>query len=453
MFAQKHKHFVALPIFLIAMLCIATSDRLVATVLQETPRAAAVSLRASTQPVAWNGKSGIAVALDTQSSISIDEAKNSITLTDGSVIVSASGFGIIHARSSTVHILHGSVLVLQDATSTTVVALRAPLVIETNESQTLLPRGYQMHIIGQSHEVSQVPADWLQQKIRSIPPSIDSTLSSSAKAFFDVLAVSKCTVYPTSAISPSDASAILASVLAGDNGSADCSETVTRLLPLDTVPTRVQLLLALAAERRPVDDLLAEIEIPVSLDKEFALAVLQEETATIRPLPLSVLNFFTHSVERFASGSPDDAFASLVQPAEKMAQIFDEAGYPESAKQWQEASDTLYAFIAPLLPAAKKKQVVAPVPVVDERVYDPQQVVALANQYLRSSALLFTTETTITYDAKARVRIAHAYVATAHGDSEISCTFDTATQLVSDIVLGAIPLPNSVPLAKLAQSF
>ncbi len=441
----------ALPVFLIAMLCIAGSDHLFATILQEPVRIAPVVLRTAGQPVVWQGNAGIAVALEERSSATVDASAARVTVSAGSAIVATSGFVDIVADSSVVRVLHGSVLVLRDATSVTAVALTSPLLVESAGSSTLLPRGYQMRMEGGKMSTSEVPLHWLQEKMRLIPVVTDAGLSQSATEAVQLLGISRCTSLPAP-LAAIDASAVMAEFLTTADATVDCSDALLRLMPSDATPSRILLLFALLSQRRNAANLLAELDVPVTMDSSFVLAVVQEQTALSRPLPLSVLDTLTHSAERAATMDPQMAGEMLLDKIDGMALALDTAGYPESARQWQRVSSRLHDFIAPLLPPAAKHQESDVLPVAAARTYEPAKIVSLARQYLQSSALLFTEKTTIVYETKARVRFEHAYIATAHGDSDISGTFDTETQQVSSIVLGAIPLPNQVSLSALAQS-
>lgn len=300
----RHRHFVAVPLATLSLLMIAGFHH----VSFARPSASVLATDQTVQSIA-EGRSfslpdGVsAVLLDPDSAVTILHAQeDALRLEHGSGLLESSSFLSIDAGYPVrVSLLSGSAYFVRDAASVSVTTLRGTLIATVSGQQWVVPVGYQLRVDTLGHiERLPVPDDWvLVQRARE-------TIAMSS---------SSGTVLPFG---------------------YDSLRTIARLRDAAGLDASEQEQLAadLRAFLRPSERVFALPAIALSV---------------LRPLPESCIRLWIDDVRSTAARDPLFTASLLHSFIPVLAPYFEDAGYPEQAELWREATENISIVLSPLL--------------------------------------------------------------------------------------------------------
>ncbi len=406
--------------------------------------------------------SGITVLLSPASKVLVTP-KDSIEFIQGTALIKASGFASIdmgngfHADA-----LMGSLLVMRDNVSTTVVALTFPVIATVVNKETIVSPGYQLRVDSDGTvQTSGTPDAWLAEQIANSRMLPDTPLPSSHSGFEDGDAARK-TMLAEYLQDPDEV--LSASSVAAAFALADA-------LGESSLASLAALRLAVFSDRLDPEssDLVSKrIAADSSLSQDRVLAIPVLALHTLRPLPQGLLDLWVQDVSRAAAADAQSTASTLHALISVLPLKYDDAGYPKQAELWRAAIGEVGEMMSPLLSGTDQETflsdiavalhgssptsvVLVQAPEVMHEVrhtYPVSELIALARGLLLDAEALFTTITTFEADDSLADCVKVSGILLKEKDNDVPYEFSLCPlqRMVRNIKRNGVALPNAVPI-------
>ncbi len=441
--SRSHKHFVAVPLLVASLACVAAMSSIIEAGARTLGAAPQKTIIAGDEAMDVLLPADAAGVLEPGGSMMIDPMGDRVWLLHGSLTAVADDFLRLQTGKITVDALRSGVFVISDTQSVTVAAIDAPVLVRTARREYVLPPGYQWQMrAGQDQPLrSMIPGIWLEPKLREILDIAHRRAAQSQPATEDLR---------TRAVDP----------------------VFSRLLALRSATDRI---LAPYAE----DDALRQALFADDASGEWTMAFLASVRALHKPAAELYLPAWEEAAQRLITADPDAAAQQLAPLIGDLPQILDDAGYPKHASLWRQMIQRLAAFTQPQLNTASREAFAAAISqalrtnVQSSIMHDAagaataavasqsmlpdirvnESIAALKQRLLALGAML-TSESSFQPIAgqSAAIRVKTVYFATSRGDVPFTFTVNAADDTVSEISRNGVPLPNTMLLEKFVES-
>ncbi len=479
MHTNRHRHFVALPLFLLCFAAVAGVNALLP--------ASAIGLQPFLPFIAQHDetiRSTIAsLTLTAESSVRTDVMIADVQLLHGEATVETQGAARITAGDVRVVAFAGKIFVLRENDQVTVVALKNPAIVRIADGQmVLLPEHYQ-YIVQAKDDAIQgklvaVPAQWFTLQNRS--QKNEQRVSNG-----DALPTYSSTLSVDDLMSQSDSAKTSGHSQMTQYSRTDSAFLIAGILKKQFAPEQERsLLAALAQQFDPqaailVDFVLSRLRdvhltqlslvLPLTLDdRQVALAIGAHAGGTDHPLSVSFVSTWETAARHMAAMQPLESVSELLPSVAGLPARFDDAGYPQYALSWRQAIDSFMAFVEPLLSSSQRVELTPVLRSVGVNgtengavrqseghassfsMTDAQRqaIIDRVRTALLDAGAMETVYTTYDVIDAEMVRVSQISFSSKTGDSVFAFTMNASSNALSAIVRDGVVLPNTLDLQR-----
>ncbi len=476
MHKQKHRHLVALPIAVLAILAVGVCSNLLPVQAETDGARMTVHLRASERDEVFSIGSAVAGLLRTSSELLADDAGTRLSLRRGQVLLQTAEPLTLEAGDSLrVAIAYGAFVAVRDADSVTIAALDTPLLIEYAGTKSVLEPGRQVRVVpGLPEQRTAIGGDWYtaQWSDLALLPSVRITPIENQE-FRTAIATrpSECvTIADAGHIARGDLRSGLAILLTERRIDTDVYHCIRSLArSLDGSDTMIPLaLLLLATEGGKTDPSAATLITEDFTHDPFLKAVFPVTLPVLavtrqRPVQAPLIHAFGSTVIQTGLASPANAI-SLIANASHLPRTLASAGLPIQSDAWKSSLIRAIVVLKTTVPEADRSELdaafadilrkpviaaAAPAPVQETPTthWTDDELTAITHDILVTHGALLATTTTLTPDAeKQTVLVEGVFIAEDSGNVPYVFTYDPGKERVTNIIRDGRRLPNTVPV-------
>lgn len=484
----RHRHFVAMPLMALLLLGVGGLGAISNAAIPETSFRHDEEILSGDEEKQFSlPESSLSVLLQPQSRVLSSNRKQALRIETGTALIKATGLtsvGFGFGAEATLCI--GSMLVVSDASSSTVIALTAPLVVVASGHEWILPPRYQLRIEATgSVQRSRTPLAWFSEQLSKshslpvtpLPPPSDAE-QLLLRSILSADVPSDTVSMELQSLPDADRLVMLARLLDGSdadiplqtvNAVFTVSDTLKDLLIQHVIALRLATL-AGSMDNETGERITFRIATQSLPPSELVFAVPAIALSILRPLPEGLLDLWAQfAIESAASNT--SLTASILHPLLPLLPAsYESAGYPKQAILWREAVRRLETVLMPLLSGAERNLFISDIdaalhdlpirsPSLEHRVSSsasapPQehslQSIAETREFLLQHNVLFTPQTAIVPDERFPdcMRVDGVFLAGEHVDESYAFSLCLGSQRVRRISRDGIPLPNDVPFEK-----
>lgn len=477
MHKQKHRHLVAAPIAILAILTVAGLSNLVPARAEVDSGRMTVRLSSPNADQTFAIGGGVAGILRQGSALLADDFGSRLALKEGQMLLRASEFVSLDLGDSiTASAVRGSFVAVREGGAVTVAALDTPLVIANGTSNIVLAPGSQSTFKpGQPGTVTTIGSEWYTTQLSDLAmlsaPVLPAIGHQGLAAAIDQHDLKDCvSIVSEGHLSHSDLRSALSTLLQSghiDVTTYDCIRSFSD--SLDPPGTLRELsLLTLAAEGARTDttasaaiagDFTSDPMLRSALPDVLPLLAI----VTLKPLQPSLLDIFPTAVIETGLSDPARAVAILQRTA-MLPKALVSAGLPLQSEAWksviaraitvlkttvpEEQRSALDASLTQVLGVQTvKEQPVASAKPVPTTHWSADELTAITRDVLMTHGALVATTTALTPDTEAQtVRVEGVFIAEGGWNVPYGFSYDPGSETVKEITRDGRKLPNAVPL-------
>lgn len=473
---QKHRHLVALPIAVLAILTVGVCSHLLPVQAEADGTRLTVHLRASDRDEVFSIGSAVAGMLRSSSELLADDAGSRLSLKRGQVLLqTAEPLTLEAGDTMRVIVAYGAFVAVRDADAVTIAALDTPVLIEQGGVKSVLEPGRQVRVAsGLPEQRTAIGSDWFtaQWSDLTLLPSVRITpiQDQDLRAAIDARPSACTAIADAGHIARSDLRSALATLLSGRRIDTDvyhCIRSLTRALDgSDTMTSLALLLLATEGGRTDTaaSSLISEdfIRDPF-LKTVFPVTIPVLAVTSQRPVQAPLIHAFGSTVIQIGLASPAQAIR-LITNAAHLPRTLATAGLPMQSDAWKSSLVRAVVVLKTTVPDAdrsaldaafsdilRKPVIAAAAPVVVKEVpsthWTEDELTAITRDILVTHGALLATTTTLTPDAETQtVLVEGVFIAEDSGNVPYVFTYNPGKERVTKIIRDGRRLPNAVPV-------
>lgn len=368
-------------------------------------------------------EAGISLLLEPNARVSFRSQSQALQIVMGTALIAEAGLASVDSGfGAEATQFMGSMMVLRDQASSTIVALLSPLVVTVAGKTQIIPPGYQLRVDASgSVQRSEVPTEWFAQQLSRSPTLPVAALSSEA--------ISK------------------QSLLAQLFKSEDLSIRLIAAFNLALLADQTDLE---AVDHALLSETLRSLGTP-----ELVFGIPALARSVLRPLPSSLIDLWVQAATTSAASAPALTASILHEFLPSIPLSYEAAGYPKQAILWRDAVSKVNVVLSPLFSRADGEHFASD---TEDALHDrpPELAPVLSNQilsasrnFLLSKHVLFTATTAFAADEQLQgcIRVSDIYL---EYDPDHSYAFSLCMeeQMIRRIIRDSKLLPNDVPFQK-----
>ncbi len=475
---QKHRHLVAAPIAILAILAVATVSNFMPVLAGSVSGRMTVHLSASSDDEAFHIGGGVAGILREGSDLLADDFGTGLSLRKGQVLLRAPEIlTLTLSDTMAVTVIHGSFVAVRDGETVTLAALDMPLLLANGDALTVLPPGRQLTMTpGAPDQNTSIGGDWYASQLSDLstlesprPRNIDDVRLADALETHDL---TSCVSIATEGhLARPDLQTALAALLTAGKIDRDTYACIRELAhALDSSGALGKLvLLTLATEAVRTDTATSDMIAADFRADPFLKSAFPEILPVLamtrqRPVQPSLINAFANTVIEAGLADPARAL-TIIRRASGVPRTLAAAGLPLQSQAWKSAIARAIVVLKTTVPEADralldvafaevvsmpeevKPKAAAPAPEAPSTQWSEDELIAITHDVLASHGALFAVTTVLTPDAKAQtVLVEGIFVAEGGANVPYAFTYDPAKERVMKIIRDGHRLPNAVPV-------